>query len=487
MRFFEVLRGVGVVNAAIDDAEISHIEADSRRVGPGGLFVCLRGINADGHGFIGKAAAAGAAAILCENVPPDAPEGPVYAVCEDTRGALAQVAKNFYGDPHRLKLVGVTGTKGKTSVTHFIHAIFQSAGIKSGLIGTNGAFVGSEAIDIPYQTSSTPDIIELYRIFAHMAGAGASHAVMEATSHGLVQRRMEGITFDLGAFTNISHDHLDYHKTFENYIRAKALLFGRSRRSLINRDDANAASMAENAAGPVVYFGIGRVNGHTDGYFAENVELMADGIRFVVKIRGKTHRMAMKIPGRFSVYNALAALGAAAEMGVDPDDIAAGLLAVDGVPGRFERIDNGKGLCVIVDYAHSPDALENIISAVREFTTGRVITLFGCGGDRDAAKRPVMGEIAGRLSDFCVVSSDNPRNEDQMAIITEILPGLDKTGTKYRIEPERGAAIEAAITMARPGDSVIIAGKGHEPYQEFENRRREVFDDRAEARRVLGC
>jgi UDP-N-acetylmuramyl-tripeptide synthetase len=294
---------------------------------------------------------------------------------------------------------------------------------------------------------------------------------------------MEGLRFRLGIFTNLTHDHLDYHKSFENYIRAKALLFRQCDIAVVNRDDPHSGQLLENAAVPVKYYGIGKDDG--DGYFAEDVELLADGVRFNVQIRGVRCRFSLGIPGRFTVYNALAAIAAASELGVSPDVIAEGLAAISGVPGRFERIENDRGICVIVDYAHAPDALKNIITAVREFTAGRVITLFGCGGDRDSAKRPVMGKIAGELSDYCVVTSDNPRGEDPEDIINGILPGIKETRTPYLVEADRRAAIEAAINAAKPGDSVILAGKGHEPYQEFENRRRVPFDDKVEAKRVL--
>ena len=487
MRLREILHGIGLVNAEeITDVPITGIQADSRKVKPGNLFICLRGINVDGHDFISRAVLAGAAAVLCEFIPSDAPANTVFALCEDTRGALAYAAKNFYGDPHRLKLVGITGTKGKTSVTYFIQSILEHAGIKTGIIGSTGAFVGDDPIDIPYQTSSTPDIIELYKILAHIHESGASHAVMEATSHGLVQRRMEGIIFDAGVFTNITHDHLDYHKTFDNYIRAKALLFNQSRLGVINLDDPNALRMTENAVLPVKYFGISEAT-RKEGYFADDVELLPNGVRFNLRLGGKLRTFTMNTPGRFSVYNALASIATSYEMGVDPDAIVEGLGGARGVPGRFERIENNRDVCVIVDYAHAPDPLTNIITSVREFTRGRVITLIGCGGDRDRDKRPIMGEIAGSLSDFCVITSDNPRNEDPEAIIDQILPGLLKTGTQYIREADRRTAIETAITMAKPGDAVILAGKGHEPYQEFEKGRRVPFDDKTEARRVLGC
>ncbi|MCL2702664.1 MAG: UDP-N-acetylmuramoyl-L-alanyl-D-glutamate--2,6-diaminopimelate ligase [Defluviitaleaceae bacterium] len=483
MQLSKLLSGVKLVNAGkIHDIEITGLEVDSRKVTPGCLFVCIRGMTQDGHEYIGQALSSGAAAVLCEYIPENAPDAAVYALCEDMPAALGTVCASMYGNPlEKLDLVGVTGTKGKTSTTYYISAIMNSTGAKTGLIGTNGAFIGNKPIDIPYQTSSTPDILELYRILAEISDNGAKHAVMEATSHGLVQRRMEGITFKLGVFTNITRDHLDYHKTFENYIRAKALLFRQCELGLINRDAKYVGELLETVTIPVKYFGIGK----GDGYFADDVELLPDGVRFKVYIKGRKQSFSLGVPGKFTVYNALAAIAAASELGVPADAIAEGLNAIKGVPGRFESIPNNRGISVIVDYAHTPDSLENIITAVREFTTGKVITLFGCGGDRDRGKRPQMGKIVGELSDFCVVTSDNPRNEKPQDIIYDILPGIKETNAAFTVEPDRKRAIETAINTAKPGDTVILAGKGHEPYMEFENRRREPFDDKVEARKVL--
>lgn len=486
MNLSRLLDGVHIIPGRIlDDLTVTSVAADSRKVTAGGVFVCVRGLMVDGHDYIRDAAVKGAAAVICDHIPNGADGlNLAFVLVEDTRAALAKIAANFYGNPQRkLTLVGVTGTKGKTSTTYYIKSILETAGRLTGIIGTNGVLVGDTHIDIPFETSSTPDILDLYAILRAIVDAGGQYAVMEASSQGLTQRRTEGLEFAAGVFTNLQHDHLDYHKTVENYGNAKAKLFTQSKAGVINLDDPWAERMAANLRDTPVFYGIGARDGN--GYFAENVILSPEGVSFNVRIDGAVQPFELRVPGRFTVYNALAAIATARVLGLSAAEMQAGLKTIDGVAGRFQRIPNNKGITVIVDYAHTPESLENIIKAVREFTAGRLITLFGCGGDRDRQKRPVMGEIAGRLSDYCVLTSDNPRNENPEVIINEIIPGLLKTGAAYITEPDRRVAIEAAINMAKPGDAVIIAGKGHEPYQEFENRRREHFDDREEAKRVL--
>jgi UDP-N-acetylmuramyl-tripeptide synthetase len=310
-----------------------------------------------------------------------------------------------------------------------------------------------------------------------MEQSGCKAVAMEATSHGLHQRRMEGLRFKAAIFTNLSHEHLDYHKTMENYVAAKAMLFKQCDVAIINKDAEYIREILDGVKVPAVYFGIG----DGDGYFAKDVALLPDGVGFTVK--GQKFRL--NIPGKFSVYNALSAIAAACEMGVPINIVAEGIEKIKGVPGRFERLPGKGGINVIVDYAHTADSLENIISSVREFTEGKVITVFGCGGERDRQKRPEMGKVAGSLSDIVVITSDNPRGEVPMDIINEIIPGVKGTDTVYMVEEDRRKAIETAIGTARPGDAVIIAGKGHEPYMEFENRRRIPFSDTDEARKVL--
>ncbi|MDR1706084.1 MAG: UDP-N-acetylmuramoyl-L-alanyl-D-glutamate--2,6-diaminopimelate ligase [Clostridiales bacterium] len=490
MKLAELLNGIDINPAGTGrpynqyGQVITGVAADSRKVVPGCLFICVRGLTSDGHEYIREAAAKGAAAALCEYLPENAPENVVYLLTKDTRAALAVIASNFHEHPEaKLKLVGVTGTKGKTSVTYYLKSILERAGHKTGIIGTTGAFIGDKPIDVEYQTSSTPDILELYEILGRMAGEGAEYCVMEATSHGLDQGRTDGLSFSAGIFTNLQHDHLDYHKTIDNYAGAKGLLFKQSGAAVVNFDDAYKDVVLNGCSAPVIYYGIGEM----PGYFARDIELMPNGSRFSVNMKGRALDIRLNVPGRFSVYNALAAIAAAGELGIPGEAIIEGLKGFNGVRGRFERVENSKGFSVIIDYAHNPESLENIITAVREITPeGRVITVFGCGGDRDAAKRPIMGGIAGRLSDICVITSDNPRNENPDDIINQILPGVDKTGiTERYAEPDRKKAIYMALYKARPGDAVIIAGKGHELYQEFEGRRREAFDDRAVALEAL--
>ncbi|MCL2407688.1 MAG: UDP-N-acetylmuramoyl-L-alanyl-D-glutamate--2,6-diaminopimelate ligase [Defluviitaleaceae bacterium] len=474
---------IGMANIS----NITGIAVDSRRVQRGNLFAAIRGTQVDGHDYIKDALLSGASAVLCERIPKgvDA-NAATFILVEDIVSALATILRDFYKDPAaNFCMIGVTGTKGKTSVTGFISSILNYAGKKTADIGTLGAFLAGSPMGIPYDAPSTPDILSLYNILDYARNGGAEAVVMEATSHGLHQRRMEGITFKYGVFTNITSDHMDYHKTFENYCKAKALLFEQSEIAIANRDAEFTQQVLSYADIPKIYYGIGKSSAEK-GYFAENMELLPNGVRFDVEIKGQIQAFALGIPGKFTVYNALAAISVAAEMGVAADVIAAGLAAVSIIPGRFENVKNNRGLSIIVDYAHTVDSLKNIITAVREFTKGRVITVFGCGGDRDKTKRPLMGGIAGSLSDIAVVTSDNPRSEEPVSIIADILPGMNGTSAEIITEPDRAKAIEIAINSANHGDSVIIAGKGHESYMEFENRRRIHFNDIEEVKRVLG-
>ncbi|MDR1209184.1 MAG: UDP-N-acetylmuramoyl-L-alanyl-D-glutamate--2,6-diaminopimelate ligase [Clostridiales bacterium] len=459
------------------DAEITSLTIDSRRVVPGALFVAIPGLSDDGHDFIGQAVSGGAAAVLCERADA-APDGVPSAVCEDSRAALARVAAEFFGHPEKkLRVVGVTGTNGKTSVTYFLSAIWKEAGRQTGVIGTAGASAGDSAIPVAYATSTTPDTIELFEIFAEMVKRGVTDVFMEVTSHALALRKTVGIDFAVGIFTNLTQDHLDFHGSFENYLAAKTELFRSSAVSVANADDPAFGRISASARGRVYGYSIDAPS----DFRALDAEYSAAGSTFGLSVLGDIYAFRLAIPGRFAVYNALAAVAAAIVSGLSVRTAAEGAAELSGVPGRIQPIPNRLGFGVFVDYAHTPDGLENIIKAARGFTAGRVITLFGCGGDRDRAKRPIMGRIAGELSDFAVLTSDNPRSEDPDAIIDEALAGLAKTGRGYLREPDRRAAIMAAIAMARPGDSVVIAGKGHENYQEFENKRRIHFDDAEEA------
>lgn len=484
MKLSVIMGGVNFIpeDKTVADVEISGISIDSRHVKAGGLFICIRGTQTDGHAFIADAVKNGAECIVCEYLPEGADPSIPVLIVEDTRASLGRIASNFYGHPEKhVKVIGVTGTKGKTSTTYYLHEILRAAGFEAGVIGTTGAFAGGREIPVKFQTSSMPDTIELYQILSIMAQYGVQYAVMEASSHGLSQNRAGGITFSVGIFSNLSHDHLDYHGTLENYARAKALLLRQCKRAVVNIDDVMHGIITENSACPVKYYGIAQ----NCDYHAENLTLSGDGVVFDVNVSGVMHSFSLNVPGRFSAYNALAAVAAACELGVPADAIALGLKRVTGVPGRLERVPNTIGANVFVDYAHSPASIENVLTAVREFTKGRVIIVFGCGGDRDKTKRPVMGKIAASLSDFCIITSDNPRNENPADILAEIRPGAVEGGRPFEIEADRETAIRKAVLMAEPGDSVVIAGKGHETYQEFENGRRIFFDDRVTAREAL--
>ncbi|MDR1532159.1 MAG: UDP-N-acetylmuramoyl-L-alanyl-D-glutamate--2,6-diaminopimelate ligase [Clostridiales bacterium] len=479
--------------------EIKHIAIDSRFVRKNTLFICIKGLKTDGHKFIEDAAAAGAAAILTEgelpgpghladagtSVPParrGSLRSPVMLRTADTRRAAAICAANFYGRPsENFRLIGVTGTNGKTSTTYFLEEILCTVGHKVGVIGTVDTRIGREHVNVAFATSTTPDPLELQQILAAMRDAQADDVVMEVTSHALALSKVEGIGFELGVFTNLTQDHLDFHGTMENYREAKARFFKMCQTGVFNADDEASEYFIKNSGCSALLYGIDNENKRGLDVAASNVEFFAQGVKFDVRTKqGDIERVSVPIPGRFTVYNALAAICAAQAKGISMSAVKTALGRMAGVPGRIQSVPNDLGISVIVDYAHTPDSLENILKSVREFTAGRLITVFGCGGDRDRTKRAVMGAIAGRYSDYCVITSDNPRTEDPVSIIEEIEPGVSETGCAYEKLPERKAAIEQAICLARRGDSVVIAGKGHENYQIFKECTVH-FDDSEEA------
>jgi UDP-N-acetylmuramoyl-L-alanyl-D-glutamate--2,6-diaminopimelate ligase len=398
--------------------------------------------------------------------PHSAPQGVTLLRVADTREALALCAAEFYGHPERaFRLTGVTGTNGKTSVTYFLEAIYNAAGRKTGVVGTVDTRIGKAHVDIAFATSTTPDPLELMQIFSQMRDAGVAEVMMEVTSHALALRKVEGLRFDTAIFTNLTQDHLDFHGTMEAYQEAKGKLFSLCDVGVLNADDP-ACPYFESHAAKFLRYGVDQ-GGRGLDVAARDLVFSAEGVEFVTRLRNGDINIQIPIPGRFTVYNALAAIGAALAAGLSPEVIQAGLASLAGVPGRIQRVPNPHGVCVIVDYAHTPDGLTNILTSAREFTPGRLITVFGCGGDRDRAKRPMMGEIAGRLSDYCVVTSDNPRTEEPENIIRDILPGVQQTACPYETVTDRKEAIEKAIQLARRGDCVVLAGKGHENYQIF--------------------
>ena len=450
-----------IIQGSIDTA-ISSIVIDSRKVEPGALFICLRGLAVDGHNFIEAAIAKGAAAIMVEDATGSFPPNIAVIQVENTRQSMAYVAANYHGNPAaKLRLIGVTGTNGKTTTTYLIEEILRKLGRKTGLIGTVGIRVGDSLLDIPFATSTTPDPLELHAIFAQMAALGVQDVVMEVTSHALALFKMEGLTFDIGVFTNLTQDHLDFHGTMENYALAKAQLFVQSKFAVVNADDEYTPLMLQqHGSDPFLTYSLDACS----NLQAVNVKYLQQGSTF--ELRGVEY--SLPITGKFNIYNILAAIGVAETLlpNGDQDAIRHAVAEISGVPGRIQAVPNQLGAHILVDYAHSPDGLTNIISSVREFTTGRVITLFGCGGDRDKTKRPIMGRIAATLSDYCILTSDNPRTEDPFAIIAQTEAGVKETATPYQICENRRDAIFAGVKMLNPGDALIIAGKGHEDYQE---------------------
>ncbi|MCL2199764.1 MAG: UDP-N-acetylmuramoyl-L-alanyl-D-glutamate--2,6-diaminopimelate ligase [Defluviitaleaceae bacterium] len=459
MKINELFAGISHRVVVSFDGEITQVVYDSRAVQAGALFVCLRGLTVDGHDFIDRAVAAGAVAVLVEDgFTGEVPSGIGVISVENTRSALAYVSANLHDNPaEKLRLVGVTGTNGKTTTTYFIEEVLRACGRKTGIIGTTGIRALGEAMDIAFATSTTPDPPELHRIFAEMARLGVRDVVMEVSSHALAFLKMEGLTFDVGVFTNLTQDHLDFHGTMENYMLAKAKLFAQSRIGVINTDCPFSGTMVEHMGGrPHFSYGLGSAD-----LQAIHTERRADGSSFTLG----GEEFSLPVSGKFNVYNALAAIGAAKALGIEMPKIRKAVANLSGVPGRIQAVPNARGLNVFVDYAHSPDGLENIINSVRETTKGRVITLFGCGGDRDKTKRPIMGKIAATLSDFCILTSDNPRTENPMEILAQVEGGVSPVSSEYKILENRRDAIFAGVKMLTPDDALIIAGKGHEDYQ----------------------
>jgi len=462
------------------DTEIKNIVIDSRKVEAGDVFICIEGLQVDGHNYIDNALKAGAAAIIVSKDVELSGNGTIAKV-SNTRAAMSIMAGNLYNWPGRkYPLIGVTGTNGKTSSTFFLESVLKEAGKKTGLIGTVAARVGDIPVKTEFATSTTPDPIELQQIFKEMLDDGVGNVVMEVTSHALEFRKMEGLSFAVSIFTNLTRDHLDLHGTMENYARAKARLFEKSDISIINIDDEYGKFMGDYAAGKIVTYSVNKPS----DLQAVNVKYTSHGISFALKIEGELMDFEIPIPGKFTVYNALGVIGAALNLGISPNIIQKALKKLKGVPGRIQSIPNDKGIGVYVDYSHTPDSLKNILISVREFTSGKIITVFGCGGDRDREKRPIMGEIAAKLSDFSVITSDNPRSEDPQAIVDEVEAGVSSVAKDYIKLVDRKEAIIYAINMAKAGDSVVIAGKGHESYQIFADRTIH-FDDADEAAKAL--
>ena len=461
----DVLKNIKVyeTNGEIDGVEITSLTLDNRKCVPGSAFFAIRGLVNDGHKYIGGAAENGAAAVFVEEFTCD----PVLQIkVADTRSAMSLAAAAFYGDPaRRMHFIGVTGTNGKTSITFMLRAALESLGVKVGMIGTSGIYAGEKKVEIPISTSTTPDPIELQYILSVLADMGTETVVMEVTAQALHLRKVEDIYFDAGIFTNLTQDHLEFFKTMEIYAQAKKKLFEASRCAVavINTDDALGSEIARDTDCRKVTYSVA---GEAD-ITAKNAAVHGMGCTFELHMGSYTALAKLCVSGIFNVYNALGAFGALTAIGYEPQTALKALECYHGTPGRFETPDmKGKPYSVVIDYAHTPDGLKNILPSIKKFTKGRLITLFGCGGNRDAGKRPIMGDVAAEYSDFLIVTSDNPRLEDPNAIINDILPGVKKHQTEYVVVPNRKEAIFYAVQHALPGDVVVLAGKGHEDYQE---------------------
>ena len=460
MKLRKLLAGVPLTEEEFDGGlEISSLSYDSRTLEPGALFVALPGAKTDGSRFIDQAMERGAAAVLCEH-PPERP-GP-WLTTPDARLALALASANWFGHPgEEMTLIAVTGTNGKTTTTCLIKEMLeQTLSVPVGLVGTNRNLVGQR--ELPAHRT-TPESYELQQLLRTMADAGCAYGVMEVSSHALIQHRTAGLTFDVGVFTNLTQDHLDYHKTMEEYRRAKGLLFAQCRRSVVNLDDEAGRWYAGHISGPVFTYSENRAQADLT---ARNIRLFPGHVEFEAVTLGHIARVHLPIPGGFSIYNALAALSAGLCLELPLEQLAPALRSVHGVKGRVEVVPVPRAYTVLIDYAHSPNALENILLTARDFTAGRLICLFGCGGDRDKTKRPIMGAIARELADLVVLTSDNPRTEEPEAIIRDIQAGMAEGEAPVHVEPDRRRAIAWVLDQGQPGDVIVLAGKGHETYQE---------------------
>ena len=489
MNFLQLLDGVEVL-AQSGDASVSGVEYDSRKLKPGYLFVAMRGETTDGNRYIDQAMRKGVTAIVTDSATEEQPPGVAWAQVAHGRRALARMSANFYGMPaNQLSLTGITGTNGKSTTAFLLESILTAAARKSVVVGTIEYHVAGDVLPAPH---TTPEALELNQLFARAVKVGASEGVMEVSSHALEQQRVYGVGFDVAVFTNLTRDHLDYHLNMEQYFAAKRMLFEgcgaeAPRVAVLNADDEygrQLQAICKARGSKVVTFGLEKAEFH-----AGNVAVTLQNTRFRMMTPGDAIEIVSPLIGKVNVYNILAAAAAADARGCSAKLIAEGIAALEFVPGRFQRVDCGQPFTVVVDYAHTDDALRNLTTLAREFVTqaggrGRVITLFGCGGDRDRAKRPLMGDAAGRGSDLVVLTSDNPRSEDPVAIINDALVGVQRSGARYKIEPDRQAAIALTIGTAMAGDIVLLAGKGHEKTQVSREGTR-TFDDVEVARDLL--
>ena len=477
----DLLKNVKVIGInGNPDVEINGMELDSRQVKPGGLFFAVKGTVTDGHKFIPKALENGAVAVVCQDLPETMPEGVTFVKLENTEHAVGQIATDFYGDPtSKMKLVGVTGTNGKTTIATVLYNMFRRLGFKAGLLSTVCNYVDGQPIPTEH---TTPDPITLNRLLAQMVEAGCQYAFMEVSSHAVAQNRIGGLRFAGGIFTNLTRDHLDYHKTFENYRDAKKAFFDNLPKdafAITNADDKNGMVMVQNTKANVKTYSVKQMA----DFKAKIIECHFEGL--YLEINGR--EVGVQFIGKFNVSNLLAVYGAAVMLGQQPEDVLVAMSEMKSVNGRFEAITAPKGFTAIVDYAHTPDALENVLNAIHDVLEGKgqVITVCGAGGNRDKGKRPIMAQEAVRQSDRVIITSDNPRFEEPQDIINDMLAGLDEEQRKKVFSiVDRREAIRLACDIAQKGDVVLIAGKGHEDYQEIKGVKHH-FDDKEEVRKCF--
>lgn len=468
------------------DIDIKGLDSNSKNIKEGYMFIAIKGFSTDGHAYINDAIKAGAKVIMieegCDLKTIKLPADVTLIMAKDTREALAKCSCNFYGNPSRkFKLIGVTGTKGKTTTTFMIKELLEKAGHKVGLIGTIATYINGKMVSESSRT--TPESIELQKTFAEMVEQGVEYVVMEVSSQSLKLHRVEGCNFDIVLFTNFSEDHISEkeHPDMKDYFESKLKLFKMCDTGIINVDDLQVSKIPDIfPESNIMTYGI-------DNYcevLAKDITITNSYVDFRVKISDKNERVKVSIPGRFSVYNSLAAICVAKKLGIPSDKVIEALAEIR-VPGRSEMVDNKKEIPIMIDYAHSPESLQNILSAAKSYTRGKVISVFGCGGDRDKGKRPIMGEISGRIADFTFITSDNPRTEDPETIVKEIEEGIKKTKGNYKVVVDRTEAIKEAIAMASKLDIIILAGKGHEPYQEI-NGKKYPYDERIIVKEIIG-
>ena len=468
------------------DIDVNNIESNSKNIKQGDMFIAIKGFNVDGHEYIDSAIKSGAKVIMveegCDLKAIKLPSDVTLIMTKNTREALAKCSCNFYDNPSKkFKLIGVTGTKGKTTTTFMIKEILEKAGHKVGLIGTIATYINGKMITENSRT--TPESIELQRTFADMVEKGVEYVVMEVSSQSLKLHRVDGCNFDIVVFTNFSEDHISEkeHPDMQDYFESKLKLFQMCENGIINVDDLQVTKI------PKLFPNSNLMTYGIDNYaemLAKDITITNTYVDFRVKVSDRNERVKVDIPGRFSVYNALAAISVAKKLGIESRKVLEALANIK-VPGRSEMVPNSKELPIMIDYAHSPESLQNILSAVKSYTRGRVISVFGCGGDRDRTKRPIMGEISGRIADFTFITSDNPRTEDPEQIVKEIEEGIKKTKGNYKVVVDRTEAIKEAINMANKLDIIVLAGKGHEPYQEI-NGEKLPYDERIIVKEIIG-